>query len=128
MTFKRFQQGIHYGSITANPDGSLDNPSTGVDPDLVVKPFLARSTMSFGCVGAHEWGEVPVRCASAGTRAERLDGAGMALKTKSTRRRLRIDHNGNEIDPAVVDHLEFYLLNYFNQGRRATEMTDGDVA
>jgi hypothetical protein len=21
--------------------------------------------------------------------------------------------NGNEIDPALVDHLEFYLLNYF---------------
>jgi hypothetical protein len=23
------------------------------------------------------------------------------------------EHNGNEIDPALVDHLEFYLLNYF---------------
>ena len=24
--------------------------------------------------------------------------------------------NGNEVDPAVVDHLEFYLLNYFKPG------------
>ena len=23
------------------------------------------------------------------------------------------EQNGNEIDPALVDHLEFYLLNYF---------------
>ena len=23
------------------------------------------------------------------------------------------DPDGNEVDPAVVDHLEFYLLNYF---------------
>jgi hypothetical protein len=26
------------------------------------------------------------------------------------------DANGNEIDPAIVDHLEFYLLNYFKPG------------
>jgi cytochrome c peroxidase len=25
--------------------------------------------------------------------------------------------NGNEIDPALVDHLEFYLLNYFKPGQ-----------
>jgi CxxC motif-containing protein (DUF1111 family) len=24
--------------------------------------------------------------------------------------------NGNEVDPAIVDHLEFYLLNYFKPG------------
>jgi cytochrome c peroxidase len=26
------------------------------------------------------------------------------------------EQNGNEIDPAIVDHLEFYLLNYFKPG------------
>jgi Di-haem oxidoreductase, putative peroxidase len=26
------------------------------------------------------------------------------------------DENGNEVDPAIVDHLEFYLLNYFKPG------------
>ena len=29
--------------------------------------------------------------------------------------------NGNEIDPAIVDHLEFYLLNYFKPGTRPNE-------
>ena len=24
--------------------------------------------------------------------------------------------NGNEVNPAIVDHLEFYLLNYFKPG------------
>src|SRR5882672_1403676 len=48
MTFKLVSKGIHYGSITANPDGSLDTSKVqGVDPDLRVKPFLAEgSTMS----------------------------------------------------------------------------------
>src|SRR6267142_74523 len=48
MTFKLFSKGIHYGSITANPNGSLDTSKVqGVDPDLRVKPFLAEgSTMS----------------------------------------------------------------------------------
>ena len=35
------------------------------------------------------------------------------------------DRNGNEIDPALVDHLEFYLLNYFKPGHgEQTEMTE----
>lgn len=28
----------------------------------------------------------------------------------------RTAKNGNEVDPAIVDHLEFYLLNYFKPG------------
>jgi hypothetical protein len=28
--------------------------------------------------------------------------------------------NGNEVDPAIVDHLEFYLLNYFKAGHSQT--------
>jgi len=33
--------------------------------------------------------------------------------------------NGNEIDAAIVDHLEFYLLNYFKAGRyQETPATD----
>ncbi len=34
-------------------------------------------------------------------------------------------HNGNEIDNALVDHLEFYLLNYFKPGiYKQTEATE----
>ena len=33
--------------------------------------------------------------------------------------------NGNEVDPALVDHLEFYLLNYFKPGHyRHTDTTE----
>jgi hypothetical protein len=34
-------------------------------------------------------------------------------------------HNGSEIDPALVDHLEFYLLNYFKPALyKQTDATD----
>ena len=33
------------------------------------------------------------------------------------------DPNGNEIDPALVDHLEFYLLNYFKPGTGKQDAT-----
>src|SRR5262249_51654072 len=33
-------KGVSFGSITAHPDGTLDTSKlTGIDPDLVVKPF-----------------------------------------------------------------------------------------
>src|SRR5262249_2175050 len=36
-------KGIHYGSLTAQPDGSLDTSHVeGVNPDLRVRPFLAQ--------------------------------------------------------------------------------------
>jgi hypothetical protein len=31
--------------------------------------------------------------------------------------------NGNEVDPAIVDHLEFYLLNYFKPGHDSQNST-----
>jgi hypothetical protein len=38
-------KGIRYGSITANPDGSVDTSQVqGVDPDLRVKPFFAEGS------------------------------------------------------------------------------------
>jgi len=137
MTFKLFSKGIHYGSITANPDGSLDTSKVqGVDSDLRVKPFLAEgSTMSIRefVVGAlhNEMGleasaDPDLLKASAGERV--LTPSGMVLdgsKDKISPPPAPDDHNGNEIDPAVVDHLEFYLLNYFKPGHgEQTEMTE----
>jgi hypothetical protein len=47
VTMKLVSKGIHYGSITANPDGSLDTSAVaGVDPDLRVKPFLPKAVPS----------------------------------------------------------------------------------
>jgi hypothetical protein len=125
---KLVSKGIRYGSITANPDGSVDTSQVqGVDPDLRVKPFFAEgSTISIRefVVGAlhNEMGleassDPDLLAASAGGRV--VTPAGMVLdgsKDKISAPPAPDAQNGNEIDPALVDHLEFYLLNYFKPG------------
>jgi CxxC motif-containing protein (DUF1111 family) len=95
-----------------------------VDPDLRVKPFFAEgSTISIRefVVGAlhKEMGleastDPDLLTASAGGRV--VTPSGMVLdgsKDKISPPPAPDAQNGNEIDPALVDHLEFYLLNYF---------------
>jgi CxxC motif-containing protein (DUF1111 family) len=116
---------VNAQSITASADGSVDASGVrGVDPDLRVRPFFAEgSTMSIRefVVGAlhNEMGleasdDPDLTAARAGARV--VTPSGMVLDGSKD----RIEsppapdpHNGNEIDPALVDHLEFYLLNYF---------------
>lgn len=119
---------ISYGSITANADGLLDTSKVeGVDPDLRVKPFFAEgSTISIRefIVGAlhNEMGlaassDPDLLAASGGARV--VTPSGMVLdgsKDKISPPPPPDPQNGNEIDPALVDHLEFYLLNYFKPG------------
>jgi cytochrome c2 len=125
VTMKLVSKGIHYGSITANADGSVDTSKVaGVDPDLRVKPFFAEgSTISIRefVVGAlhNEMGmegstDPDLLTASAGGRV--VTPSGMVLdgsRDKISPPPAPDDQNGNEVDPALVDHLEFYLLNYF---------------
>ena len=130
-------KGIKYGSITANPDGSLDTSKvSGVDPDLRVRPFFAQGgTISIRefIVGAlrNEMGleassDPDLLTASAGGRV--VTPSGMVLdgsKDKIEAPPPPDAENGNEVDPAVVDHLEFYLLNYFKPGHgQQTMQTD----
>lgn len=128
VTLKLLSKGIRYGSITANPDGSVDTSKVqGVDADLRVKPFFAEgSTISIRefVVGAlhNEMGmeasaDPDLLKASAGGRV--VTPSGMVLdgsKDKISAPPAPDDQNGNEVDPAIVDHLEFYLLNYFKPG------------
>jgi hypothetical protein len=125
VTLRLIGKGIQYGSLTANADGSVDTSAVrGVDPDLRVRPFFAEgSTMSIRefVVGAlhNEMGleasdDPDLTTANAGGRV--VTPSGMVLDGSKD----RIEgppapdaHNGSEIDPALVDHLEFYLLNYF---------------
>jgi hypothetical protein len=125
MTLKLVSKGVRYGSITGNPDGSVDTSRLqGVDPDLRVKPFFAEgSTISIRefVVGAlhNEMGleasaDPDLLAASAGGRV--VTPSGMVLdgsRDKVSAPPAPDEQNGNEIDPALVDHLEFYLLNYF---------------
>ncbi len=127
-TLKLLSKGIRYGSITANPDGSVDTSQVqGVDPDLRVKPFFAEGSaisMREFIVGAlhNEMGleasaDPDLLTASAGGRV--VTPSGMVLdgsKDKINAPPAPDKDNGNEIDPAIVDHLEFYLLNYFKPG------------
>jgi cytochrome c2 len=125
VTLKLLSKGIRYGSITGNPDGSVDTSKVqGVDADLRLKPFFAEgSTISVRefVVGAlhNEMGmeasaDPDLLKASAGGRV--VTPSGMVLDgstDKISAPPAPDDQNGNEVDPAIVDHLEFYLLNYF---------------
>ena len=125
VTVRLVGKGIEYGSLTAGANGSLDTSRVrGVDPDLRVRPFFAEgSTISIRefVVGAlhNEMGleasdDPDLTAAKAGGRV--VTPSGMVLDGSKDRIEGPPEpdpHDGNEIDPALVDHLEFYLLNYF---------------
>ena len=137
-------KGIDYGRITARPDGSLDvSEVVGVDADLRVKPFFHDgATFSIrefvaGALNAEMGLEAPdadLRAASAGGHVVTpagmvLDGALDTVKPPAALPGEDNDGDGhvNEIDTALVDYLEFYLLNYFKpaQGRQTNETGHG---
>ncbi|MDT3777389.1 di-heme oxidoredictase family protein [Nitrospira sp. MA-1] len=124
-------KGISYGKIRVNPDGSVD-PShlEGVDPDLRVRPFFHHGgTISIRefVVGALN-GEMGMEAfdpdlAKAADGEEVVTPSGMVLNGKTDTIETPpafsesddSDRDGvaNEVPVSLVDHLEFYLLNYF---------------
>jgi len=128
ITMQLRSKGIDYASITVQTDGSVDTSKvSGVDPDLRVKPFFAEGSefsIRRFIVGAlhNEMGleasnDPDILAASAGARV--VTPSGMVLDgslDKITPPPAADPQNGNEVDAAVVDHLEFYLLNYFKPG------------
>src|SRR5262249_35119028 len=124
-------KGVNYGSITSQPDGTLDtSQGHGVNPDLRVRPFFAHggkiSIREF-IVGAlnDEMGLQAVYPAMTqahnGARITTpagivLDGTQDQVEAPPTDNELAdLDHDGvaNEIPTSLVDFMEFYLLNYF---------------
>jgi hypothetical protein len=70
-----------------------------------------------GEMGMEDSSDPDLLAASAGGRV--VTPSGMVLdgsKDKISPPPPPDEENGNEIDPAIVDHLEFYLLNYFKPG------------
>jgi len=127
-------KGIEYGEITTNPDGTVDlSKVKGVDLDLRVRPFFAHggeySIRAF-VVGAlqNEMGmqavDPDLAQAVAGRRV--VTPAGMVLDGSLDKldpppaADASADPDGdgvlNEVPQAVVDFMEFYLLNYFKPG------------
>lgn len=127
-------KGISFGSLTAHADGSVDTDGVeGVDPDLRVKPFFAEGSMfsirqfTVGGLKAEMGLESPDPVLLAAHRGQTVTTAGGLVIDGS------LDDPGpppvsspaedgdgdgvvNEIDPALVDYLEVYLLNYFKPG------------
>jgi hypothetical protein len=128
VTLALVTKGVSFGSITAKPDGSFDTSQVqGVDPDLRIRPFFAQGgTISIrefivGALNA-EMGlqalDPDLATASAGGRV--VTPSGMVLdgsldKVEAPPGPDQIT-GAYEIDVALVDHLEFYLLNYFKPG------------
>jgi hypothetical protein len=124
-------KGIDYGHLVAHPDGEVDTADVeGVDADLRVRPFFHEGSvysMRSFIVGAFkdemglETADPDLLTAHAGGLVTTPSG----LVLDGARDRIGgppiedgdIDGDGDdiiqEIDPALVDHLEFYLLNYF---------------
>jgi len=127
-------KGISYGSITANPDGTFDTSKVGgVNPDLRVRPFFAEgSTISIRefLVGAfrNEMGmpaaDPDLLMASSGGKVTTpsgmvLDGSQDTIEAPPASDPGADpdgDHVANEVPVSIIDHMEFYLLNYFKPG------------
>lgn len=124
-------KGIRYGSLIVAPNGSIDTSGVqGVNADLRVRPFFAQGgTISIrefivGALNAEmglEAADPDLLAASQGLdvvtpSGMRLTGSIDVVEAPPVQ---SATHDGdadgivNEIDPALVDHLEFYLLNYF---------------
>jgi hypothetical protein len=117
-------KGIRFGQIVGRPDGTSDSSGvTGVDPDLRVRPFFAQggtiSIREFVVGALHaEMGlqVIDPDLAAADTGQRVITPAGMVLDGATDD--IEAPPGGpGELDPAVVDYLEFYLLNYFKAGR-----------
>jgi CxxC motif-containing protein (DUF1111 family) len=116
-------KGVRFGSIAGRPDGTADTSDVdGVDPDLRVRPFFAHGgTISIrefivGALNAEMGLQVsdPDLVAAAGG-ARIVTPSGMVLDGSVDAVEAPPPGPG-ELDPAGVDHLEFYLLNYFKAG------------
>jgi Di-haem oxidoreductase, putative peroxidase len=128
-------KGIHFGSITARPDGSVGTSTVqGVDADLRVRPFSSHGgTISIRefVVGALK-SEMGLAMADDPDLIAARSGAvstptGMVLNGLSDTIEQPPMNEGDigtlEQRTALVDFLEFYLLNYFKPGIGETTST-----
>lgn len=131
ITRQLSSKGISYGSLTVSADGFINTSNVqGVDADLRVRPFFHHggtiSVREFvvGALNA-ELGlqavDPDLTAASSGARITTpagmvLDGSLDAVEAPRTISEMDDpdgDGKTNEIPTSLVDHLEFYLLNYF---------------
>ncbi|MEM7349321.1 MAG: di-heme oxidoredictase family protein [Acidobacteriota bacterium] len=131
-------KGIKFGKITAFPNGSVDTSQVeGVDANLRIKPFFAEGgtiSMREFLIGAFN-AEMGLQAVDPILCAVTDPGSPQAMTSPSgfyfdpaldTFERPPVcdtaadpdgDGVANEIDAALVDFMEFYLLNYFKPGQ-----------
>jgi Di-haem oxidoreductase, putative peroxidase len=134
VTRQLLTKGVSFGSITANPDGSVDTSQVqGVNSDLRVRPFFAEgSAISIRefLVGAfrNEMGlmaaDPDLLTASSGGRV--VTPSGMVLDGSLDKIDAPpvsdpgADPDGdgvtNELPTSLIDYEEYYLLHYFKPG------------
>jgi mono/diheme cytochrome c family protein len=125
VTKRLTSKGIDYGALVANPDGTVDTSRVScIDPDLRVRPFFAHGgqfSLRGFVVGAlkDEMGlgaadpDLQAACPPpVGSGGRVVTPSGLVLDGSTDTVNCPPAGNG-EIDPALVDYLEFYLLNYF---------------
>lgn len=138
VTMQLTTKGVNFGSITANTNGSVDTSQVdGVDDDLRVKPFfhdgvtISMREFIIGAFKAEMGMEVadPVLCAATDPNNPQtvVSPAGFVFNPELDDFERppvcdpNVDGDGdgvtNEVHPALVDHIEFYLLNYFKPGQ-----------
>ena len=141
ITLDLRSKGISYGKIIAKRDGSVDTSQVrGVDPNLRVKPFFAQG-------GTASIREFAIGAFKAEMGLEAADSVLCAVTDPVSPQRIvsptgfvfdpaldtferppvcdpLADGDGdgvrNELDTALIDHMDFYLLNYFKAGRGPT--------
>lgn len=141
-------KGISFGTIQALPDGTFDTSQVeGVNADLRVRPFFADgreySLRAFAVGGFNDEMGLqtadPVLCEASDpvNPVETTSPTGMVFDPSlDTIKRPPTcdasddaDHDGvaNEIDPALIDYMEMYLLNYFKPatGKRTARSEQG---
>ncbi len=141
VTARLSSKGIDFGRITAFPDGRVDTSAVrGVDTDLRVRPFLHQGITAsirefiVGALnaemGLQAWD--PIICAATDPVKPQAMTSPSGFKFDPALDKFERppscsnaedpdgDGHAGEIDPALVDYLEFYLLNYFKPGQYRT--------
>jgi hypothetical protein len=141
-------KGVNFGTIAATRHGNNVSVNTdgvdGVNADLRVRPFFVQGgtiSMREFLVGAFnaEMGlqsvDQDLKSAASGQRITTpsgmvLDGSTDAIEAPPTDNPTADpDSDGvtNEVPTSIVDHMEFYLLNYFKPGlgEQTAEVTAG---
>jgi hypothetical protein len=139
-------KGIAFGSLTANPDGTVDGSGVvGINQDLRVRPFFFQggttSIREFvvGALNAEMGLESPDIDLINAQTTEVVTPSGMVLDgrvdfienapVQTTEADSDADGVANEIPVSIIDFMEFYLLNYFKPaiGKPSQEATLGRI-